>query len=179
MTMTMMFVVIFGDLGQVDALSQLADRVRVGERNLIGFMFIRTYVRRILVLIVETVFRFCSEVQSRHLLLSLTSSAWLTFWREASGLCCWEESGSTRCRQPRTKRKTEEHFTVFDFSNKCFGKVFDLGAVVIEDDIETRHWLLAPLQFHPSWRHLVEGIVYQSQRGASVKSWTAAVNQTK
>ena len=60
--MTMMFVVIFGDLGQVDALSQLADRVRVGERNLIGFMFIRTYVRRLLVLIVETVFGFCSEV---------------------------------------------------------------------------------------------------------------------
>ena len=58
MTMTMMFVVIFGDLGQVDALSQLADRVRVGERNLIRFVFIRTYVnvRRILVLIVETVF---------------------------------------------------------------------------------------------------------------------------
>ena len=56
--MRMMFVVIFGDLGQVDALSQLADRVRVGERNLIRLMFIRTYVnvRRILVLIVETVF---------------------------------------------------------------------------------------------------------------------------
>ena len=144
----MMFVVIFGDLGQVDALSQLADRVRVGERNLIGFVFIRTYVnvRRILVLIVETVFRFCSEVWSRHLLVFLTSSAaWLTIWREASGLCCWEESGSTRCRQPRTKRKTDEHFSVLDFSNKCFEKVFNLGAVVIEDDIETRHWLLAPL----------------------------------
>ena len=99
-----------------------------------------------LVLIVETVFRFCSEVWSRHLLVFLTSSAaWLTIWREASGLCCWEESGSTRCRQPRTKRKTEEHFSVLDFSNKCFEKVFDLGAVVIEDDIETRHWLLAPL----------------------------------
>ena len=36
-----MFVVIIGDLGQVDALSQLADRVRVGERNLIRFVFIR------------------------------------------------------------------------------------------------------------------------------------------
>ena len=38
-----------------------------------------------------------------------------------------------------------EHFTFLDFSNKCFEKVFYLGAVVIEDDIETRHWLLAPL----------------------------------
>ena len=58
MTMRIMFVVIFGDLGQVDALSQLADRVRVGERNLIRFVFIRTNVnvRRKLVLIVETVF---------------------------------------------------------------------------------------------------------------------------
>ena len=54
MTMRMMFFVIFGDLGQVDALSQLADRVRVGERNLIRFLFIRTYARRILMLIVET-----------------------------------------------------------------------------------------------------------------------------
>ena len=54
MTMTIMFVVIFGDLGQVDALSQLADRVRVGERNLIRFVYIRTYARRILMLIVET-----------------------------------------------------------------------------------------------------------------------------
>ena len=162
--MTMMFVVIFGDLGQVDDNDDdvccnlwrpWASRCSLATgwpgsggwtKSLISGLCLSGLMSGVYWCWSWKQYLDFVQRSSRGIvLLSLTSSAWLTIWREASGLCCWEESGSTRCRQPRTKRKTEEHFTVFDFSNKCFGKVFDLGAVVIEDDIETRHWLLAPL----------------------------------
>ena len=65
--------------------------------------------------------------------------------REASVLCCPAKSQSTHCRPP-------DHHHDYDDSDDIQGG-FDLGAVVIKNKVKAAHWLLAPLQFHSSWKH--------------------------